>query len=256
MIIDSHAHLNDERLYPKAEEIIAGFKDNNIESCIIAGFSYKSSVLGVELAEKYNQYAIIGTHPEEVTEVTKVTLEKYKALAKNNCVVGIGEIGLDYYYEDNPPKDQQIQAFEAQLEMADEVGLPVALHVRDAYGDALKVLNENKSKLNGVLLHCYSGSKELVREFNKLDVYFSLGGVVTFKNAKEKPEVIKAIPIERLLLETDSPYMAPEPFRGTINEPKNTLYVAKRIAEVLKKEQQEVEEITTENARRLFKKIK
>ena len=256
MIIDSHAHLNDERLYPKAEEIIAGFKDNNIESCIIAGFSYKSSVLGVELAEKYNQYAIIGTHPEEVTEVTKVTLDKYKELAKNNKVVGIGEIGLDYYYEDNPPKDQQIQAFEAQIELADEVNLPIALHVRDAYGDCLDVLQNMHSKLNnGVLLHCYSSSVEMIERFLKFDCYFALGGAITFKNAK-KDDVIKAIPKDRLLVETDCPYLTPHPYRGETNEPKFINLTIDKIASVLEMDREEVIDITNKNTKRLFKRIK
>ena len=255
MIIDSHAHLNDERLYPKAEEIIAGFKDNNIESCIIAGFSYKSSVLGVELAEKYNQYAIIGTHPEEVTEVTKVTLDKYKELAKNNKVVGIGEIGLDYYYEDNPPKDQQIQAFEAQIELADEVNLPIALHVRDAYGDCLDVLQNMHSKLNnGVLLHCYSSSVEMIERFLKFDCYFALGGAITFKNAK-KDDVIKAIPKDRLLVETDCPYLTPHPHRGETNEPKFINLTIDKISDVLAVAREEIIDITNRNTKRLFTKI-
>ena len=256
MIIDSHAHLNDERLYPKAEEIIAGFKDNNIESCIIAGFSYKSSVLGVELAEKYNQYAIIGTHPEEVTEVTKVTLDKYRELATASRVVGIGEIGLDYYYEDNPPKDQQIQAFEAQIELADEVNLPIALHVRDAYGDCLDVLQNMHSKLNnGVLLHCYSSSVEMIERFLKFDCYFALGGAITFKNAK-KDDVIKAIPKDRLLVETDCPYLTPHPHRGETNEPKFINLTIDKIADVLATAREEIIDITNRNTKRLFTKIK
>ena len=255
MIIDSHAHLNDERLMPKASEIVAGFKANNIESCIIAGFDYKSSKLGVELAEKYNQWAIIGTHPEEIDEINDLILNKYKELAKNKRVVGIGEIGLDYYYEENPPREKQIEAFERQIVMADEVGLPIALHVRDAYGDTLDILQNMHAHLNnGILLHCYSSSLEMVDRFLKFDCYFALGGAITFKNAK-KEDVIKKIPLDHLLVETDCPYLTPHPHRGETNEPKFINLTIDKIASVLEIDRQEIIDITNKNTRRLFKKI-
>ena len=256
MIIDSHAHLNDERLLPIAGDIVAGFEANNIESCIIAGFDYKSSYLGVELAEKYSQYALIGTHPEEIREVTTVILDKYKELAKSSRVVGIGEIGLDYYYEDNPPKEEQIAAFEKQIVLASELELPIALHVRDAYGDCLSVLKNMHAHLNsGILLHCYSGSKEMIREFNAFDCYYALGGAITFKNAK-KDDVIKEIPINRLLVETDCPYLTPHPYRGETNEPKYINLTVEKIAAVLEKEKEEIIDITNKNTKTLFFKIR
>ena len=256
MRIDVHAHITDNKLIADYDRIVSNMEKDGLLNIIDTGSSRESSEIAYEHAQKYNHiYCAVGIHPECALEATSLDYARFKEMYKNEKVVAIGEIGLDYYYKTNPPKEEQIRVFNEQIELAYELNAPIVVHVRDAYGDALKILNENKSKLNGVLLHCYSGSKELVREFGRLDTYFSLGGVVTFKNAKEKPEVIKAIPIERLLLETDSPYMAPEPFRGTINEPKNTFYVAKKIAEVLNKEQQAIEEITTQNARRLFKKL-
>ena len=256
MIIDTHAHLNDPNLLERAGEIIAGFKDNNIESCVIAGFNYESSKLGVELADKYNLYAIIGTHPEDILEVCDKTLEDYLKLAQHSAVVGIGEIGLDYHYDNNPPKEKQIEAFKAQIVMADKAKLPICLHVRDAYGDTLNVLKDMKAYLNnGILLHCYSGSKEMIREFNAFDCYYALGGAITFKNAK-KEDVIKTIPIDRLLVETDCPYLAPHPYRGQQNEPKYINLVIDKIAEVLEKDRKEIIDITNRNTKRLFKKIK
>ncbi len=256
MIIDSHAHLNDERLLPIAGDIVVGFEANNIENCIIAGFDYKSSYLGVELAEKYSQYALIGTHPEEIREVTTVILDKYKELAKSSRVVGIGEIGLDYYYEDNPPKEEQIAAFEKQIVLASELELPIALHVRDAYGDCLSVLQNMHAYLNnGILLHCYSSSAEMVDCFSKFDCYYALGGAITFKNAK-KDDVIKKIPLDRLLVETDCPYLTPHPHRGEMNEPKFINLTIDKIASVLEKDRNEIIDITNINTKRLFKKIR
>lgn len=256
MIIDSHAHLNDETLYSRVEEIVGGFKANNIASCIVAGFNYLSSSLGVEIAEKYNQYALIGTHPEDVDEISRDVLDKYKELAKSEKVVGVGEIGLDYHYDDMKPKEMQIDAFKKQIILSHELALPVALHVRDAYGDCIDILSEMKDYLsNGILLHCYSSSAEMVERFNFFDCYYALGGAITFKNAK-KEDVIKAIPKDRLLVETDCPYLAPTPHRGEVNEPKYINLVIDKLTTVLNMERDEVIENTFNNTRRLFKKIK
>ena len=256
MIIDSHAHLNDERLYEKTGDIIAGFEANNIESCIIAGFNLKSSDLGVKIAEKYNQYALIGTHPEDCEEINDVVLERYKKLAQSKVVVGVGEIGLDYYYDTNPAKEKQIAAFEKQIKLADELELPIALHVRDAYGDCLDTLKRMHAYLNnGILLHCYSSSVEMVDRFNEFDCYYALGGAITFKNAK-KDEVIKKIPLDRLLVETDCPYLTPHPYRGEVNEPKFINLTIDKIASVLEKDREEIIDITNKNTKRLFKKIR
>ena len=256
MIIDSHAHLNDEALLLKVNEIIGGFKANNIERCIIAGFDYNSSNLGVNLANGYKQYALIGTHPENAPEVDNGLLNRYLELSKNPSVVGIGEIGLDYHYDNNPDKDIQIRAFKAQIEMANKANLPIALHVRDAYKDTLDILKDMKAYLNnGILLHCYSGSKEMIHEFNAFNAYYALGGAITFKNAK-KEDVIKTIPIDRLLVETDCPYLAPHPHRGEVNEPKYINLTIDKIAEVLGKDREEIIDITNKNTKTLFSRMK
>lgn len=256
MLIDSHAHLNDERLSLRAKEIVDNFKNDNIECCIIVGASLESSILALKQAHEYNQYALIGTHPEDIREINDETIEKYRQMAQDEKVVGIGEIGLDYHYEDGEPRDKQIEAFTRQVVLADELKLPISLHIRDAYGDALDILNKYEKYLNsGVLLHCYSGSCEMVREFSKFDCYFALGGSITFKNAK-KEDVIKAIDKDRLLLETDCPYMAPTPFRGQTNEPKYIKLVAEKIAQVLNEDIEDVIDRTNKNTKRLFKRMK
>ena len=256
MIIDSHAHLNDPTLLDRADEIVGGFEANNIECCIIAGFDYDSSVLGLKLAEKYNQYALLGTHPENAYEVNEELMSNYLELTAQPLAVGIGEIGLDYHYDNNPPKEEQIRAFKMQIEMASKANLPIALHVRDAYKDTLDILTDMKSYItNGVLLHCYSGSKEMIHEFNRFDAYYALGGAITFKNAK-KEDVIKTIPQDRLLVETDCPYLAPHPHRGETNEPKLINLTVEKISEVLGMEKQQVIDLTNRNTKCLFKKIK
>lgn len=256
MIIDSHAHLNDERLEPEAKRIVESFKDDNIDCCVIVGASLESSKLALKQAIELNQYALIGTHPEDAREVDDKVLDIYRKMAKDEHVLGIGEIGLDYHFEDGEPRDIQPEAFEKQLELSIELEMPVVLHVRDAYNDAYNMLKKyDKYLKNGILLHCYSGSSEMVKQFNQFDCYYALGGAITFKNAK-KEDVIKTIPRNRLLLETDCPYMAPTPFRGQTNEPKYINFVAKKIAEVLEIDVKEVENITNENTRRLFKRLK
>ena len=256
MIIDSHAHLNDDALENRVQEIVSGFKDNNIEKCIIAGFNYKSSELALKQAKDFKQYCLIGTHPQDIKELDNAMIEKYRALAQDSRVVGIGEIGLDYHYDDGEPKEVQMAGFIKQLLLADELKLPVSLHVRDAYQDALQILEDYKQYTkNGILLHCYSSSKEMVREFSKYNCYFAFGGAITFKNAK-KEEIIKAVPLDKLLVETDCPYMAPTPYRGQINEPKHINLVVDKIAEILGFSRQTVIDITNTNTKMLFRKIK
>ena len=171
-------------------------------------------------------------------------------------MVAIGEIGLDYHY-DLSPREVQREVFARQLALADECGLPAALHVREAYGDCLAVLKENSSLLgHGVLLHCWSGSPESVREFSAFDAYFAFGGSLTFKGAHKGAESLALVPRDRLLIETDAPYLTPVPFRGRVNRPEYVAYVAGKVAEVLGISREEVEEITTENAKRLFKRMK
>ena len=253
MLIDTHCHLNDEKLLPEADKIIADFGAQGIESAICVGYDMKSSEVACELAEKYeNVYAVIGIHPHDATTADYDKYERIATLSSSKKVVGIGEIGLDYHY-DLSPRAIQKGAFREQIELADTLGLPIVLHVREAYEDAKQILFEMKRYLNnGVLLHCYSGSKEFVKIFGELDAYFAFGGAITFNNAKHNLEAMKAVPLDRLLLETDCPYMTPVPFRGKTNVPQYVNLVADKACEVLDLPREEIERITTENAKRLF----
>ncbi len=254
-MIDTHAHLNDEDLIDRAEEIL---QDPWLETVIVPGYDYESSARAVSLAKKYDKvYACVGCHPHDAERFSGEEKEYYRLSATNPKVVAIGEIGLDYY-RDLSPRDVQKRVFEEQIALAYDVGLPIVLHVRDAYGDTLEILKNNSEKLkNGVLLHCYSGSAEMVREFSAFDAYFAFGGAVTYKGAK-RDDAIRAVQEDRLLLETDCPYMTPTPMRGKVreNEPSYIRYTLEFVSGVLGKTADEVERITTENAKRFFAKIK
>ncbi len=257
MLIDTHCHLNDEKLLPRAEEIVSNFDRDGIESAVCVGYDMPSSELAAELANKYDKlYAAIGIHPHDSVTADYDKYERLATLSSSQKVVGIGEIGLDYHY-DNSPRAIQQGAFREQIELADTLGLPIILHVRDAYEEARRILFEMSAYLrNGVLLHCYSGSAEMVREFDKVDAYYAFGGAITFKNAKHNLEALCAVPRDRLLLETDCPYMTPVPFRGELNEPKYLSLVADRAAQLLGVERAELEEVTSKNAKTLFTRMK
>ena len=257
MIIDSHCHLTDERLYPIVDGIVKGLNANGIESVITVGYDLPSSTLGVDVARRYKEvYATVGMHPHDSRLMTAETYDIFRHLSADEKVVGIGEIGLDYHY-DLSPRDVQQKVFEEQIELADSLRLPVALHVREAYEDTRKILENNKSKLSrGVLLHCYSGSAEMVKVFSKYDAFFAFGGPITFKNAVHNIEALRAVPLDRLLFETDAPYMTPVPFRGKTNEPKHTALVVKKASEVLGVDENELIEKSNKNTKTLFYKMK
>lgn len=257
MLIDTHCHLNDEKLIERTQSILSDFEKDGLECAVCVGYDLPSSEFAVELSERYEKlYAAVGVHPHDATTLNDEAIERLAVLAQRDKVVAIGEIGLDYYY-DLSPREEQKKAFARQIELANELKLPVVLHVRDAYEDARKILFDMKDFLqNGVLLHCYSGSCEYVKIFDKLDAYYSFGGAITFKNAKHNLEALACVPKERLLLETDCPYMTPVPFRGKTNEPKYVSLVAQKASEVLGISRQEIEKITTTNAKRLFTRIK
>lgn len=257
MIIDTHCHINDEKLLPEADRIVREFSNVNIEKAICVGSDMPSSILAVEQANKYdNIYAAIGIHPHESESASEENYQKLKELAKNEKVVAIGEIGLDYYY-DLSPRETQRKVFEEQIVLANELSLPIVLHIRDAYEDARQILFDNKDLINnGLLLHCYSGSSEFVKIFSKLDAYFAFGGAITFKNAKHNLESLQAVPLDRLMFETDCPYMTPVPHRGETNEPKYINLVVDKASEILNINRDELINISTNNARRLFKKLK
>ena len=257
MLIDTHCHLNDEKLLCNADRIVASFKDDGLESAICVGYDMPSSECAVTLAEKFEEiYAAVGVHPHDADTLDDEACQRILELAKHKKVVAIGEIGLDYYY-DLSEMEVQKSAFAKQIELANQAELPIALHVRDAYEDTRKILFDMKGYIkNGLLLHCYSGPSEYVKIFDKLDAYYAFGGAITFKNAKHNLESLAVVPKGRLLLETDCPYMTPVPFRGKTNEPKYVSLVAQKAAQVLGMSVEEIEEITTQNAKRLFTRMK
>ena len=257
MLIDVHAHLTDASYGGRGDELAA--RTNLVEPRVIidTGSDIDNSEECFRRAERCeNIYCAVGVHPEFADKYDEQTEKRLREMAKGDKTVAIGETGLDYHFENNPPRDAQKAAFEAQIRLADACGLPVVVHVRDAHGDAVEVLKRNKAYLgHGLLIHCYSGSKELFKEYDKLDAYYSFGGAVTFKNAKDKPDVLRACRLDRLLLETDCPYMAPEPFRGRQNLPEYIAHTADKVAGILGVERAKLEEITTANAMRLFGRI-
>ncbi|MDR7857599.1 TatD family hydrolase [Tissierella sp.] len=252
MIIDSHAHLDDRRFDNDREMIIKNLKGNGVELVINIGADLQTSIASVSLAEKYdNIYAAIGVHPHSAKEMDYSTIEILKSFAKREKVVAIGEIGLDFHY-DNSPRDVQRKWFKEQLKLAKEVDLPVVIHTREANQETFDILKEAQDgSLRGVL-HCYSGSVEMALEYIKLGFYISLGGPVTFNNAKVAKEVAKAVPLDKLLIETDCPYLTPVPYRGKRNEPIFVKYVAETIAEIRGITIEELGEATNRNTKKLF----
>ncbi len=256
MIIDSHCHLNDSDLAPFADNIVCDFANDGLIAAINVGFDIPSSKLAVEQANKYNNvFAAIGMHPHDSRLMADSDYDLLRDLAKNEKVVAIGEIGLDYHYNLSP-RDIQRDVFEKQIILADELKLPIILHVREAYEDTREILENNKQYLNnGVLLHCYSGSAEMVKVFDKYDCYYAFGGAITFKNAKHNLESLKAVRTDRLLFETDCPYMTPVPFRGQMNEPKYINLVLDKASEILEMDRDELAKISVNNTLSLFKKM-
>ncbi|MGN1201622.1 MAG: TatD family hydrolase [Candidatus Caccovivens sp.] len=259
-LVDVHAHLCDEK-FDNVDEVIAMAFASGVKKIICASYNLSSSKDAVELSKKYKSvFATVGVHPENVVEYSDFSfLNEIETLAQNEKVVAIGEIGLDYHYFDGLTQDeiekikkQQKFAFTNQIAIANKLNLPVQIHSRDAMGDTIEILKRNPLKRKS-LLHCYSGSIESASILMDLGFSFSFGGVVTFSNAKNVQEVVKNLPIERILLETDCPYMSPVPFRGQRNEPKNVVYIADAIARLKGMKFEQVLEKTTENAQKMFK---
>ena len=252
MLIDSHAHLDDRRFNRDRERLIQNFGKDELEMVINIGADLKSSVDSVKLAEEYdNIYAAVGIHPHSAKEIDESTMDILKSFAGREKVVAIGEIGLDYYY-DNSPRDIQREWFKKQLDLAKEVDLPVVIHTRDAAQETFDILKEAQDgSLRGVL-HCYSGSLEMALEYIKMGFYISIAGPVTFKNSKESKRVATGVPLDKLLIETDSPYLTPEPNRGKRNEPAYVKYVAAEIAELRGISYEELVAATNRNTKELF----
>ena len=252
MLFDTHAHLDDRAFDEDREELLASLPGQGLELVMNPGCSLESSRNTVKLAAAYDYiYAAVGSHPDVADEVNEEVLEEYRTLCKLNPKVrAIGEIGLDYYYEDIP-REVQLKAFRLQMELARELDLPVIVHERDAHEDGMKVVREF-SDVKGVF-HCYSGSAEMARQLVNEGWYIGFTGVLTFKNARKAVEVAAAIPLERIVLETDCPYMAPVPFRGKRNDPGKLCYMAQKLAEIRGVSVEEIHRITTENGRRLYR---
>ena len=251
-LIDTHCHLNDEQLYQNIDEVISRALQTGIEKMVVIGWDKASSELAVKIAEQYPFiYACVGIHPENLEGVDDKVLEETLNLYKHPKVVGIGEIGLDYHWEKDPAKREiQKEFFIKQIEYANKVGLPISVHNREAFQDTLNILKEHKPV--GGVMHCYAGSVENIQEIINLNMYIGLGGPVTFKNAKTPKEVATEVPLERLVLETDSPYLSPHPLRGTVNEPSNIILVADEIANLKNMSKKHLLEVVYDNSCKLF----
>lgn len=258
MIFETHAHYDDDRFQEDRESLIASMPERGIERIINVGASIASTKTTLALAEKYEfVYAAVGVHPSDIADLNEETYGWLKEQTSWEKTVAVGEIGLDYYWDKEPEvQERQRYWFGRQLELAGETGLPVIIHSRDAAADTLEVMKEaHAGDIPGVI-HCYSYSKELAQEFVKMGYYIGVGGVVTFKNAKKLKETVETLPLERILLETDCPYMAPEPHRGERNDSSYIPFVVEKIAELKGVDAETVERVTEENARRLFHKVR
>lgn len=261
MYIDVHCHLTGDDFdgVGGVEQVIARASENGVSRMICSGYDLASSQEAKALAERFdNVYFCAGFHPSELNKYTDGDLEKIKTLCTHEKCVAVGEIGLDYHFEDNPPDEVQRIMFLQQLLLADELGLPVVIHSRDAAQETLLMLERNKDLLKkGGLMHCYSYSPEMAERFLSLGLYFSFGGPCTFKNAKKVQDSVQRIPAPRILSETDCPYLTPVPLRGTFpNEPKNVMHVVKTLAALKDTDEETMQTQILENAKTLFFKLK
>lgn len=252
MIFDTHSHYDDEAFDADRDELLSGMQEKGIGWLVNVGADMESSRKAVALAEKYEfVYASLGVHPSETADLTEADMEWIRANSSHKKVVAIGETGLDYHWPE-PSPDWQKQWFERQLALAKEVKLPVIIHSRDAAAETMQILTETKAYDCGGVIHCYSYSPEMAKEYVRMGFYIGVGGVVTFKNAKKLKRTVEEIPLERIVLETDCPYMAPEPCRGARNDSSMLRYVAEKIAGLKGITPEEVIRITTQNAAKLY----
>lgn len=252
-MIDTHCHLNDSRLVPEFEQIVNAFPDKSIEAVVNVGYDMPSSEIALKQAHKDKRvFAAVGVHPHDAKSVTKHDYIRLKEMCGDKRVVAFGEVGLDYYY-DHSPRETQREVFKKMLDIVQEVNLPVIIHVRDAFMDCIDILTENRRKITrGGIIHCYSGSYESAEIFIKLGFHIAFGGAITYKNNTSSAGIIQKLPLDRILAETDCPYLSPVPYRGKTNEPAYVLEVIKRIAEVRGMTVEDIDRITTENAVKLF----
>lgn len=252
MIFDTHVHYDDEAFDQDREAVLQRIREDGVGMIADIGADIASSKKAMELSERYDFiYAVVGVHPSEVEPMQPSDIAWLREMAKKPKVVAIGEIGLDYHYEE-PERELQKKWFKAQLELAKEVKLPVSIHSREAAQDTLTIMQQMDMQETGGVIHCFSYGWEMAKIYLDMGFYLGIGGVVTFKNAKKLKEVVQKAPLERIVLETDGPYLAPEPFRGKRNMSSYLTYVAEKIAELKKITPEEVIQITEQNARRLY----
>lgn len=254
VFFDSHCHVNDEALYPKRKEVVGRALSSSVRTLLVVGYDLASSKLAVEIANEFPCcYAAIGYQPENLEDAKFEDLNVFRELAKNKKVIAIGEIGLDYHwFKEEEHRNKQKEWFVAQIELANELDLPVSIHAREALGDTLSILKSHPLKRKGVL-HCYSGSVETMLEMAKLGMYFGFDGPITFKNAIEPKRCVAACPKDRILIETDSPYLAPVPYRGKENESKNIPLIAEEMAKLRGVTFEEMSETLCQNFEALFR---
>lgn len=252
MLFDTHVHVNAEQFNEDLEEVIERAQEAGVKNMVVVGFDRPTITRAMELVETYDfMFAAIGWHPVDAIDMTEEDLLWIEELSAHPKVVAIGEMGLDYHW-DKSPKEIQKEVFRKQIRLAKKVQLPIIIHNREATADIVSILKEEDASEVGGIMHCFSGSAETALECIDMNFYISLGGPVTFKNAKKPKEVAAVVPLDRLLIETDCPYLAPHPFRGKRNEPSYVKLVAEQIAEIKQLSLEEVSEATTNNAKKLF----
>ena len=252
MFFDTHAHLNDDRLFEQRHDVLSRARQSGVVRIVNIGYDLESSQRAVALAgEDTMCRAAVGLHPHDATQFSDKLAGELMELARQPGVVAYGEIGLDYHY-DNSPRDVQKQVMIRQLAMANELNLPVVIHNRESHADMLEILQDHPPAAGGVM-HCFSGSYEFAKECVRLGLYISFAGPVTFKNAPRQRHAVEGVPNDRIMVETDCPYLSPEPHRGQVNEPANVQYVAEKIAEIKGLPLEEMAPILLENANRFFR---
>ncbi|EST51762.1 hydrolase TatD [Brevibacillus panacihumi W25] len=253
MLFETHAHLNAKEFDEDREAVIARAKENGVDTIVNIGFNAETIPTCLELADNYDFiYAVIGWHPQDAKDMTDEHLEWIEELSRHPKVVGLGEMGLDYHW-DTSPRDVQAEVFRKQIRLARKLDKPIIIHNRDAHQDVISILKEEKASEVGGIMHCFSGSWETAKLALNMNFYISFGGPLTFKNAKQPKEVAAKVPLDRLLIETDCPYLTPHPFRGKRNESGYVRYVCEEMANLHGLSYEEMAKITSDNARRLFR---
>ncbi|PWI57587.1 TatD family hydrolase [Sulfoacidibacillus thermotolerans] len=252
MLFDTHTHLNDPDLFLRAGELIVRAQEVGVTRFVVPGYDRESSLRAMELAAQHEAvFAVVGFHPQDAAAVGESDFADLEVWVRDEKVVGIGEIGLDYHYEE-PAREVQADVFRRQIAIAKQVRKPIVIHDRDAHGDVVRILRDENAKEIGGIMHSFSGSSEMAAECLQLNFYLSFAGPITFKNAKRPREVAAQVPLDRLLIETDAPYLTPEPYRGKQNEPAHVRFVADKLAQLRQLPVEEIARVTYANAHRIF----